>query len=612
MLGKQEFQSLSEIHNISLEELKIVILDSGQRIGPSQRYEILSLLGTDIMGAVYLIRDLEQFGRLYTLKMLVPQLFQSAECQKQLLGCIQAIQETSSSHIVKIYHFYQKKPFYYYIMEYPQGLYLREWLSRREQKQEKISLPEALLIMEQACQALAHFQALSVPYLLNSQNILLQKSLKNTDKITVKLNGFSLENIPLSLSSRASRVMKTDIYMAPEKRQNPAYRDTRGDVFSLGIILYELLTLSPPKILPNKLLALHKIDPHLDQILAMALHRDPRQRYTNTTQMLADLSSLLQYDQGFTLQNKELPPEVDQEIQAPSKKSSTKKSSVDHILQEGDNLIDQECYAQAIAKWREALGTSSRDKEIRDRIMQVVDWVGEKAQEIQDENCFAAQNLLKEVIEHTEDPWIQEMWKQVGEQIEERENHLKVYLEEVEKHLEKKQFEAAIRVCQSALGLVPQKDSLLEKKIKQTSDFFHKVQGDEEELQKLIFTARTLEQREDYSGALKALERIRQKKDGWLCPVNDPGPDLERLSKLVASEKRSQKAQEILQEIDSLIKAKNWEKCTQRLSEPILKAQLLPSTQENLKIIREKVKAGHKKSKKSWFKFFTLIVFLAT
>ena len=91
MIKRKDFKILSDIHDISLDETKIIELSPGTTIGPKvgdkRRYEIITLLGAGCIGCVYLVKDHENSGKLFVLKVILPHYLNTKEkTEKQTLS----------------------------------------------------------------------------------------------------------------------------------------------------------------------------------------------------------------------------------------------------------------------------------------------------------------------------------------------------------------------------------------------------------------------------------------------------------------------------------------------------------------------------------------------
>src|SRR6202167_5665389 len=165
-------------------------------------------------------------------------------------------------------------------MELLYGLNLRQL-----EQAGKLSPREALQIVPQICEALqfAHDEGI-VHRDIKPENILLDK------KGRVKIADFGIAKIlgrePDAAITEAGGTVGTPHYMAPEQLEKPTTVDHRADIFSLGVVFYEMLTgelplgkFSPPS--SRKV----EVDVRLDDVVLRALERDPDRRYQHVSQV---------------------------------------------------------------------------------------------------------------------------------------------------------------------------------------------------------------------------------------------------------------------------------------------------------------------------------------
>jgi serine/threonine protein kinase len=248
--------------------------------------EILKCLGRGGMGVVYKARQ-KSLNRLVALKLLAPERVQDAKFAERFTREAQALAALNHPNIVTIYDFGQAGGFYYLLMEFVDGLNLRQLLRTR-----KFTPEEALAIVPPLCDALqfAHDRGI-VHRDIKPENLLLDKTgrVKIADfgiaKMlgTVKGGGNAAESAaPESVTQSA---VGTPTYSAPEQKTNPQRVDSRADIYSLGVVFYELLTGE----LPGKRIEApsHKIqiDVRLDAVVLRALEQKPELRYQQVSEV---------------------------------------------------------------------------------------------------------------------------------------------------------------------------------------------------------------------------------------------------------------------------------------------------------------------------------------
>ena len=230
--------------------------------------EILECLGRGGMGAVYKARQ-PKLDRFVALKILARKRdggITDEEFTARFQQEARALARLSHPDIVAVYDFGEAGGFHYLLMEFVDGLTLRQLLQTR-----KLSPEQALTIVPKICEALqfAHERGI-VHRDIKPENILLDKQgrVKIADFGIAKILGSETQDRSLT---GAKDVIGTPHYMAPEQVEKPATVDHRADIYSLGVVFYEMLTgelplgkFSPPS---RKV----HVDVRLDEVVLHAL-----------------------------------------------------------------------------------------------------------------------------------------------------------------------------------------------------------------------------------------------------------------------------------------------------------------------------------------------------
>jgi predicted Ser/Thr protein kinase len=243
--------------------------------------EILSLIGKGGMGAVYKARQ-PMLDRIVALKILPAQVTLGTDFGDRFTREARALAKLNHPNIVMVYEFGQLNGQPYFIMEYVDGLNLRQL-----EQEGKLTPREALLIVPQICEALQFAHDAGIVHRdIKPDNILLDK------KGRVKIADFGIAKILGTAEDPAIPVTQgaigTPHYMAPEQVEKPQTVDHRADIFSLGVVFYEMLTgelplgkFAAPSSGPRGL----QVDVRLDEVVLRALERKPELRYQHASQV---------------------------------------------------------------------------------------------------------------------------------------------------------------------------------------------------------------------------------------------------------------------------------------------------------------------------------------
>jgi len=272
------------------------------------QFEILSLLGQGGMGAVYKARQ-PALDRLVALKILPAHAAADAGFAERFNREARALAKLNHPNIVAVYEFGKVEtasrpfptevsakaaesgktsaPLHYLVMEYVDGLNLRQL-----QQSGKLPPREALEIIPQICEALqfAHDEGV-VHRDIKPENVLLDK------RGRVKIADFGLARI-LGRESESFRLtgtkdyMGTPHYVAPEQIECPQAVDHRADIYSLGVVFYEMLTGELPlgKFQPPSKKV--QVDVRLDEVVLHALEKEPDRRYQHASQVKTDVETI--------------------------------------------------------------------------------------------------------------------------------------------------------------------------------------------------------------------------------------------------------------------------------------------------------------------------------
>ncbi|MBC8216880.1 MAG: protein kinase, partial [Planctomycetes bacterium] len=249
--------------------------------------EILELLGQGGMGAVYKARQ-KQLDRLVALKILPPEVGQSEAFAERFTREARSLAKLNHPQIVTVHEFgHTEDGLYYFLMEFVDGTDLRHVIQAGE-----LTSDQALAIVPQICEALhyAHKKGL-VHRDIKPENILLDK------EGSIKIADFGLARLldrPTTAYTltQADQRMGTPHYMAPEQIEHPSKVDHRADIYSLGVVFYEMLTGELPIgrfAPPSKKV---RVDVRLDEIVLHTLEKEPELRYQHASEVKTDVETI--------------------------------------------------------------------------------------------------------------------------------------------------------------------------------------------------------------------------------------------------------------------------------------------------------------------------------
>jgi predicted Ser/Thr protein kinase/DUF4097 and DUF4098 domain-containing protein YvlB len=250
------------------------------------QFEILSLIGKGGMGAVYKARQ-PALDRFVALKVLPPAVANDPGFAERFNREARALARLSHPNIVVVYDFGKAGELHYLVMEFVDGANLRE-----VERAGKLSPEQALAIVPQICEALqfAHNEGI-VHRDIKPENLLLDK------KGRVKITDFGIAKMLNVTEGKASLtgakdVMGTPHYMAPEQIEKPQTVDHRADIYSLGVVFYEMLTGELPlgKFAPPSKKA--PMDARLDDVVMHTLEKEPERRYQQASQVKTDVETI--------------------------------------------------------------------------------------------------------------------------------------------------------------------------------------------------------------------------------------------------------------------------------------------------------------------------------
>lgn len=253
--------------------------DVDQLVGKFPDLEIQHLIGYGGMGAVYQARQ-TTLDRPVALKILAPSLSRDEAFAQRFMREARTLARLSHPNIVMVFDFGKASNFHYLLMEYVDGINLRDAILEKT-----LHASEALAIVPQICDALQYAHDEGVVHRdIKPENILIDR------KGRVKIADFGLAKLLQADATEmrltgTQQVLGTLNYMAPEQIEGRESIDHRADIYSLGVVFYELLTGELPIgrfAVPSEKVG---VSHQLDEVVLRTLEKEPGRRYQQASEV---------------------------------------------------------------------------------------------------------------------------------------------------------------------------------------------------------------------------------------------------------------------------------------------------------------------------------------
>ena len=274
------------------------------------RYEILERIGTGGMEIVYKAKC-HRLNRLVAIKILKSDLAQNEEFRRRFNAESQAVAQLSHPNIVSVYDVSRGGDMEYIVMELIDGITLKQYMEKRGQ----LNWREALHFITQIMKALSHAHSRGIIHRdIKPQNIMVLRD------GSVKVADFGIACLANSANTLTQEALGSVHYMSPEQARGDR-TDARSDIYSAGVVLYEMLTGRLPfegdnavsvaiQHLSSVPLSPREINPDVPEALELicmkAMASDLEKRYASADEMLADLEEFRknpEVDLDFTIED---------------------------------------------------------------------------------------------------------------------------------------------------------------------------------------------------------------------------------------------------------------------------------------------------------------------
>ena len=263
-----------------------------------ERYEILELIGEGGMSVVYRAMD-RRLNRSVAIKIMREEMAADEEFRRNFCAEAHAVAMLSNPNIVGVYDVSHSDDIEYIVMELVDGITLRQYMDKRG----VLNWREVLHFTRQIARALSHAHERGIIHRdIKPQNILMLRD------GTIKVEDFGIAALENEAHESDGQAIGSIHYIAPEQARGEL-PDARSDLYSLGIVMYEMLTGQKPyegetigeiavKHMNAQAVPPHELVPEvpgeLERITLKAMCADITQRYQSAAELLDDLDAFVQ------------------------------------------------------------------------------------------------------------------------------------------------------------------------------------------------------------------------------------------------------------------------------------------------------------------------------
>ena len=461
------------------------------------KYKILGELGKGAMGVVYRAQD-PRLGRIVALKTTNAEVAGDSDLLQRFYREAQAAANLTHPNIVTIYDIDEANGVPFIAMEYLEGETLQKIIAERRD----VPILKKVQIVIDTCKGLDYAH----------QHGIVHRDVKPANIVVVtsgqvKIVDFGIARVGASSMTRTGVVLGTVMYMSPEQVHGMT-ADPRSDVFSLGVVLYELLTYAQPftgddasailiKIINEPPQPITKFIPNcppaLEQIIERALTKDREKRYQSAEDMAFDLQRIA---------------------------DSLKRDTIDVFLEQGQSSLQHGDYTIAKDSLQKVLEIDSSHQLAKDLLAKVRDSIQSRQREqkveygleraaeaLEAEQFEDALGWANEVLQMDPENEIAKQYKQTAIDKRDRVAEIQRHLDRAERLAAEKDLPRAKAELQALLKIEPDNSAALA-----MIDWVSRELADTERLRQVaehLESARGHLAKRNYEKALEVLDRAR-------------------------------------------------------------------------------------------------------
>jgi serine/threonine protein kinase len=534
------------------------------------KYEIKGELGTGAMGVVYRAED-SRLGRLVALKVMSPNVASNPDLVKRFYREAQAAGQLHHPNIVTIYDIDEVDGLPFIAMEFLEG----EDLDKVITAGKDIPVVKKLDIIVQACKGLHHAHQRGIVHRdVKPGNIVL------LNDGMVKIVDFGIAHLGATSMTQTGMVLGTVMYMAPEQISGQRV-DARADIFSVGVILYELLTFQTPFSGPDVPSVLYKIlneppsplsehvrncPPRLDEIVKRALEKERTKRYQTAEDMAFDLQRIA---------------------------DSMRRDMVEVYLKQGQRFKDENNYTLAKDSFRKVLEIDSSHDLAKTLLDQVQEQIAsrQRTQKIEQLIRHVKENLqaeeydeaipaLDEILQLEPEHAAATQYRQMAVERRERKQKTKQHMDRAEKFSSDADYEAVRTELEAVLALDPEHAGALKMMDWVTRELTERQRS--HQVRTFTENARAQMAEKNFAKAVEWLEKARA-----LDPINI---EIDSLMRLVRSSQEKDSRRQLLdQRLAEIEEALNREQFDQAVE---LADQALQDFAEDPRVLKLRTQAS--------------------